>query len=115
MKKSLILMAALLSQSLTMSAQQINETKYGLRVDVAGDNPTTELTVYAPNIIRVTKYADGLDEMPAKQSFSVLLAPGEESGKWTVEGTTLSTACLTVTIDEATGEVRFANKKQTAK
>lgn len=111
MKKSLILMAALLLQSMAASAQQINETKYGMRVDATGDTPTTELTVYAPNIIRVTKYADGLDEMPAKQSFSVILAPGEESGKWTVEGTTLSTSYLTVKIDEATGAVRFENKK----
>ena len=103
------LTAILLALPIVGGAQQVNETKYGLRVDAVGDNPTTELTVYAPNIIRVTKYADGLEAMPAKRSFSVILAPGKESGKWSVDGSTLTTPYLTVTVDEATGEVRFAD------
>ena len=105
------LTAILLALPIVGGAQQVSETKYGLRVDAAGDNPTTEVTVYAPNIIRVTKYADGLKAMPAKRSFSVLMAPGEESAKWTVEGATLSTACVTVKVDEATGEVSFVDGK----
>ena len=97
--------------AISATAQQVSETKLGLRVDPAGDKPTTEVAVYAPNIIRVTKYADGLVAMPEKKSFSVILEPGKKKEQWSVEGTTLKTACLTVTIDEATGEVHFADSK----
>ena len=90
-------------------AQQVSETKQGLRVDPAGDKPTTEVMVYAPNIIRVTKYADGLEALPDKKSYSVIMTPEKGKGLWRVEGTTLSTACLTVTVDAATGEVRFTD------
>ena len=90
-------------------AQQVSETKQGLRVDPAGDKPTTEVMVYAPNIIRVTKYADGLEALPDKKSYSVIMTPEKGKGLWRVEGNTLRTACLTVTVDAATGEVRFTD------
>lgn len=90
-------------------AQQVTETKQGLRVDPAGDKPTTEVTVYAPNIIRVVKYADGLEALPAKKSYSVIMTPEKGQCLWSVEGNTLRTACITVTVDAATGEVRFAD------
>ena len=95
-------------------AQQVTETKQGLRVDPAGDNPTTELTVYAPNIIRVTKYAYGLEALPAKKSYSVIMTPEKGKGLWSIEGNTLRTACLAVTVDAATGEVRFADAEGNA-
>ena len=75
MKKHTIMVALMVVWSLGAMAQQICETKHGLRIDAIGDNPTTELTVYAPSIIRVTKYADGLAEMPEKRSFSVIMQP----------------------------------------
>lgn len=104
-------LSVLAAFAINATAQQVSETRQGLRVDLAGDKPTTEVTVYAPNIIRVTKYADGLAAMPEKKSFSVILEPGKKKEGWSVEGTTLKTACLTVTIDEATGEVRFTDSK----
>ena len=109
MKKCTTLRALFLLFPVTIMAQQVSETKQGLRVDPAGDKPTTEVMVYAPNIIRVTKYADGLEALPDKKSYSVIMTPEKGKGLWRVEGTTLSTACLTVTVDAATGEVRFAD------
>ena len=109
MKKCTALRALFLLFPVTIMAQQVSETKQGLRVDPAGDKPTTEVMVYAPNIIRVTKYADGLEALPDKKSYSVIMTPEKGKGLWRVEGTTLSTACLTVTVDAATGEVRFAD------
>ena len=73
MKKHKAMAALMLVFSLGTMAQQISETKYGMRIDATGSNPTTELTVYAPNIIRVTKYVDGLAEMPDKRSYSVIM------------------------------------------
>ena len=103
------LATVLLALPMIGMAQQVSETKLGLRVDPAGDKPTTEVMVYAPNIIRVTKYADGLEALPDKKSYSVIMTPEKGKGLWRVEGTTLSTACLTVTVDAATGEVRFTD------
>lgn len=109
MKRHTTIAALLLIPALMSTAQQVSETKQGLRVDPAGDNPTTEVSVYAPNIIRVTKYADGLEALPAKKSYSVIMTPEKGKGLWSVQGNTLRTACLAVTVDAATGEVRFAD------
>ena len=107
MKRHTAIAALLLIPALMGTAQQVSETKQGLRVDPAGNNPTTEVSVYAPNIIRVTKYADG--PLPAKKSYSVIMTPEKGKDLWSVEGNTLRTACLTVSVDAATGEVRFAD------
>ena len=114
MKRHTAIAALLLIPALMSTAQQVSETKLGLRVDPSGDNPTTEVSVYAPNIIRVTKYADGLEALPAKKSYSVIMTPEKGKDLWSVEGNTLRTACLTVTVDAATGEVRFADAEGNA-
>lgn len=108
MKKQLFF-SLCLTMAVAVQAQTVKVTKQGLCVDPAGDKPTTEVVVYAPNIVRVIKYADGLAAMPEKKSYSVIMQPAKEKGMWSVEGTTLKTACLTVTVDEATGEVSFAD------
>ncbi|MBR5235355.1 MAG: hypothetical protein IKV24_04055, partial [Bacteroidaceae bacterium] len=89
MKKHITSVALMMAMSLGAMAQHVSETKHGLRIDAAGDRPTTELTVYAPSIIRVTKYADGLATMPAKTSFSVIMQPSKEKGAWSVTDNTL--------------------------
>lgn len=109
MKKHTLLSILLVLFSIGAMAQQISETKHGLRIDAMGSNPTTELTVYAPSIIRVTKYADGLAEMPEKKSFSVIMQPCKDKKGWSVKGNTLRTSCLTVTVDEATGKICFTD------
>lgn len=109
MKRHTAIAALLLISPLISTAQQISETKQGLRVALASDNPTTEVTVYAPNIIRVTKYANDLEAMPEKKSYSVIMEPEKGKGLWSVEGNILRTEYLTVSIDEATGEVCFTD------
>ena len=98
MKKCTALRALFLLFPVTIMAQQVSETKQGLRVDPAGDKPTTEVMVYAPNIIRVTKYADGLEALPDKKSYSVIMTPEKGKGLWRVEGTTLTLVAKT-TVD----------------
>ena len=109
MKKHTVMAALMVVLSLGAMAQQMSETKHGLRIDATGDIPTTELTVYAPSIIRVTKYADGLVEMPEKRSFSVIMQPSKDKKVWNVKDNTLRTSCLMVTVDEATGKVCFSD------
>ncbi|MBQ1970278.1 MAG: DUF4968 domain-containing protein [Paludibacteraceae bacterium] len=77
-----IALCALASTSMSLAAQTVVKQKNGVKVDLDG-KPTTELTVYSSNIVRVTKYVDGLDQMPEKKSYSVVLTPGKE--KFTVE------------------------------
>lgn len=106
MLTSLCLMAAIVAQ-----AQTVTQTKYGVKVDVAQAGvPTTEITVYSPTTIRVVKYADGLKQMPAKKSYSVVLEPtgaafttNDKAGVVTV-----STEYLTATVDKKTGVVCFS-------
>ncbi len=99
-----------LCSAATLSAQTLTKTKHGVRIDLDGA-PTTEISVYAPEIIRVTKYADGLKAMPEKKSYSVVLAPTDTEFSYT-EGkasTTLKTCCITVTIDNKSGAVSFTS------
>ncbi len=93
-----------------MTAQTVTKQKNGVKVDLDG-KPTTEVTIYSPSIVRVTKYADGLKQMPEKKSYSVVLAPqktdftvDETAGK-----TTVKTGKITVSVDNATGAVTFAS------
>jgi hypothetical protein len=51
-----------------LTAQTVVKQKNGVKVDLDG-KPTTEVTVYSSNIVRVTKYADGLNQMPEKKSY----------------------------------------------
>ena len=67
MKKQFYSLLCLI-MAMTTQAQTVTQTKYGVKVDVAQAGvPTTEVTVYTPSIIRVTKYADGLKQMPEKK------------------------------------------------
>ena len=64
-------MCALTGASMALTAQTVVKQKNGVKVDLDG-KPTTEVTVYSSNIVRVTKYADGLAQMPEKKSYSVV-------------------------------------------
>ena len=64
MKKQIFSLLCLMV-AMTTQAQTVSQTKYGVKVDASKVGvPTTEVTVYTPSIIRVTKYADGLKQMP---------------------------------------------------
>ncbi len=115
----LALICLALCIGMTLSAQTITKQKHGIRLDLEGA-PTTEVTVYTPEIIRVTKYADGLKAMPEKKSYSVVLAPQETEFTCVEDNgtTTVKTSSITVTIGNKSGAVSFAataNGKQLLK
>ena len=99
--------------SFSAFSQTVTETKYGVKVDggTAG-MPTTEVIVFTSSIIRVVKYADGLQQMPEKKSYSVILEPTNAS--FTVKEVgpvvTVNTAQMTATIDKHTGTVCFSKR-----
>ena len=100
-----------LTAAMTVSAQTVTKTEHGVKVDVAQPGvPTTEISVYSPSIIRVTKYADGLEQMPAKKSYSVVMEPEKTKFTTSDAGQTvvISTDQMDVAIDKQTGAVRFA-------
>lgn len=103
-------LCAITGASMLLTAQTVVKQKNGVKVDLDG-KPTTEVTVYSSNIVRVTKYADGLNQMPEKKSYSVVLTPGKE--KFTVEenasAVTLKTENMAVSINKQTGNVAFSN------
>ncbi|MBR6589544.1 MAG: DUF5110 domain-containing protein [Bacteroidaceae bacterium] len=110
MKKQIFSLLCLMV-AMTTQAQTVTQTKYGVKVDASKAGvPTTEVTVYTPSIIRVTKYADGLKQMPAKKSYSVILEPtGVDFQMRDVESSVaITTEQMTVTIDKQTGVVCFA-------
>ena len=99
-----------LMMAMTTQAQTVTQTKYGVKVDaVQAGVPTTEVTVYTPSIIRVTKYADGLKQMPEKKSYSVILEPTGADFQMHDAGPSvaITTEQMTVTIDKQTGIVCF--------
>jgi len=110
MKKQFYSLLCLI-MAMTTQAQTVTQTKYGVKVDVAQAGvPTTEVTVYTPSIIRVTKYADGLKQMPEKKSYSVILEPTGADFQMRDAGPSvaITTEQMTVTIDKQTGIVCFA-------
>lgn len=103
----LAMMLCVASQGL---AQNVTKLKNGVKVSFDG-KPTTELTVYSSNIVRVTKYAENLSQMPEKRSYSVILTPGKD--KFTVaeagNDVVLTTANIVAKINRSTGAVSFSN------
>ena len=108
--KKLLLSVLCLATVATVSAQSVTENKHGVRVDASGKGvPTTEVTVYAPSIVRITKYADGLESMPEKKSYSTILTPSDTpfTVKEVATTVSLTTGEMTVDIDKRTGIVCF--------
>lgn len=105
-----ITLGMLVAMPSALMAQTVVKQKNGVKVDFNG-KPTTELTVYSSNIVRVTKYADGLDQMPQKKSYSVVLTPGKE--KFTVDenasSVVLKTDNVIASINKLSGAVSFSN------
>lgn len=109
MKKQLLSVLCLATVA-TVSAQSVTENKHGVRVDASGKGvPTTEVTVYTPSIVRITKYADGLESMPEKKSYSTILTPSDTpfTVKEVATTVSLTTGEMTVNIDKRTGIVCF--------
>ncbi len=103
MKKTfplIIVLIALVCCSFHASAQQIE-------MNCDDKDISMVVTVYADNIIRVVKYPASLQEMPEKESFSVVMTAPEGKGK--VLGRSLETSCMKVEIDKS-GNVSFYTK-----
>lgn len=113
--KKRLLTAVCLAWAAVGAAQTVTPTKHGVKVDVATAGvPTTEVTVYSPSIVRVTKYADGLERMPEKKSYSVILEPASSGFSMNDAGpvVTVNTPHMTVTVDKQTGAVCFAKGQE---
>ena len=105
------MLSALAMVPMFSMAQSVTETKYGVRVDASESGaPTTEIMVYSPSIIRVIKYADGLQQMPEKKSYSVILAPTTKgfTTRDVASSVSVTTEQMTVTVDKETGVVCFS-------
>ncbi|MCD8292880.1 MAG: glycoside hydrolase family 31 protein [Prevotellaceae bacterium] len=98
---------------LPLFPQTITRTAAGLKADVPGCRLRCEVTFYSPNIVRVVKYPYPVEEMPAKQSLSVVMQPGQPRIDCLVDGAgaTLKSDALTVTLDKATGALTFRDRQ----
>ena len=78
---------------------------------VETDQLVCEVTVYAPDVVRVVKYPLGGIGASQKKSYSVVLEPQKTKVKRaeTADAVTLTTEKMTVSIDKATGNVTFAD------
>ena len=108
MKRNLLLCCALTVCLLT-SAQNMTRTRNGMKIDIPSSGICEEVIVYSPGIIRVVKYPSSLKEMPAKKSYSVIMQPEKCAADYSEkDGTaTLSTANITVRVDEQSGCISF--------
>ncbi|MBO7077706.1 MAG: DUF4968 domain-containing protein [Bacteroidales bacterium] len=105
MKKCLILLAVLLL--LVACAGTPNVVCETVQTEML----TCEITVYAPDVVRVVKYPLGGVGASQKKSYSVVLEPQKTKVKRseTADAVTLTTEKMTVTVDKATGNVTFAD------
>ncbi len=111
MKKS-IFSGLLLALSLTAAAQSVNRTAGGAIVKASSSGATTEVTFYSPDIVRVVKYPAA---EPEKKSLSVTMTPQNTSTSFKESNSEVSIASpsLRVTVNKASGAVRFANARGT--
>lgn len=82
-----------------------------VRESIDTDRYTCEVTVYAPDIVRVVKYPLGGKGAAGKQSYSVVLEPQPTAvdRTETESAVVLRTEKMSVSIDKGTGDVTFAD------
>ena len=104
MKKCLFLLSALLLLAACAGPKVVRET-------VETESLTCEVTVYAPDVVRVVKYPLGGVGASQKKSYSVVLEPQETKVKRTeTDGAVvLNTGKIVASIDKATGDVTFCD------
>jgi alpha-D-xyloside xylohydrolase len=90
-------------------AQDITETKNGVKVNIAKSGICEEVIFYSPSIVRVVKYPATEASMPQKKSYSVIMSP--QTTKLSHSATSVSSDCITVDIDATTGAISFADAK----
>ena len=109
MKKCLFLLSALLLLAACAGPKVVRET-------VETDQLVCEVTVYAPDVVRVVKYPLGGVGASQKKSYSVVLEPQAVRVKRyeNVDAVTLTTEKMTVTIDKNSGDVLFRDAESGA-
>lgn len=117
MRKCLFL-AAIVAFAMNICAADKKENKQV--VSVSANGVTTEVEFYSADIVRVVKYDAALTARPAHKSYSVIMTPqavdlkfGDDSNaknnRMGQRFVTVSSSCITVTIDKANGQVTFAD------
>ena len=104
MKKCLFLLSALLLLAACAGPKVVRET-------VETDQFVCEVTVYAPDVVRVVKYPLGGVGASQKKSYSVVMEPQKTRVK-RVENKgalVLNTGKIVAFIDKATGQVTFSD------
>ena len=102
MKKCLFLLSALLLLAACAGPKVVRET-------VETESLVCEVTVYAPDVVRVVKYPLGGVGASQKKSYSVVLEPQKTQVKRTETEAAvfLNTGKIVASIDKATGDVTF--------
>ena len=102
MKKCLFLLSALLLVAACAGPKVVRET-------VETESLVCEVTVYAPDVVRVVKYPLGGVGASQKKSYSVVLEPQKTQVKRTETEAAvfLNTGKIVASIDKATGDVTF--------
>ena len=103
MRKHILFLAGALLAACATRPEVVRET-----VETGG--LTCEVTVYAPEIVRVVKYPSGGVGASRKESFSVVMAPEPVKVRRaeTAEAVVLNTGKMAVSIDKGSGEVSFS-------
>lgn len=113
MKKTL-LFAAALAAGLSAWGQTFEKNPQGVTFQTAGPVLNGEVTFYSPSIVRIVKYPSA--QMPEKKSYPVIKTPEEVKIAYEQSGHLLrmTTDCMAVTLDVATGKVSYQDKKGNA-
>ena len=111
MKRTLLSLFAVMMAA-GIWAQNIIETKNGVMVKPANSDICEEVIFYSPSIVRVVKYPASEKSMPQKKSYSVIMSP--QKTQISRNGTRVSSDCITVDIDTATGAISFRDIKGNA-
>lgn len=106
--RKLLVFLCICMQIVPLWGQSVQRIPQGVKVET--DAACVELECFSPSIIRVKKYPAG--RTPEKQSLSVIMQPEKVKYKLKEAGgqVTLTTSQLSVVLDVAQNQVRFADK-----
>ncbi len=98
---------------LPLFSQVVTRTANGVKADVPDKQMRCEVIFYSPTIVRVVKYPYPMEEMPAKQSLSVVMEQGQPKVDCVVTdgAVALKSVSIAVSLDRETGAVSFADLK----
>ncbi len=111
--KKICLIGLLCTLAGVVFAQDVLRTASGMKVNQPEAQWRSEVIFYTPSIVRVVKYPYPMEELPEKQSLSVILNPQspkiryqESDNRWV-----MSTSCMQVVWDKKSGIFSFEDLK----